>query len=108
MLIQCTNTYCISRSSVPPQILNENDDGSRREILSKEGETVNVICNVSGIPPPSVKWYRRPLEDTLGSKKESKRKAVSCNIDEIFHHLHIEMKHGLVYFSHLCNSSGIR
>ncbi|XP_056022154.1 protein CEPU-1-like [Ostrea edulis] len=55
---------------VPPQILNENDDGSRREILSKEGETVNVICNVSGIPPPSVKWYRRPLEDTLGSKKE--------------------------------------
>ncbi|XP_061167393.1 opioid-binding protein/cell adhesion molecule homolog isoform X2 [Saccostrea echinata] len=55
---------------VPPQILNENEDGTRKEILSKEGETVNVICNVSGIPAPSVKWYRRPLEDTVGSKKE--------------------------------------
>ncbi|XP_062619049.1 opioid-binding protein/cell adhesion molecule homolog [Saccostrea cucullata] len=56
---------------VPPQILNENEDGTRKEILSKEGETVNVICNVSGIPAPSVKWYRRPLEETVESKKES-------------------------------------
>ena len=58
--------------TVPPQILNENEDGKAGEIITKEGETVNVVCNVSGIPVPSVKWYRRPLTDTTGSKKESK------------------------------------
>lgn len=54
---------------VPPQILN--DDGGGREIIAKEGETVNVVCNVSGDPAPSVKWYRRPLTDIEGKERES-------------------------------------
>lgn len=53
---------------VPPQILN--DDGGGREIIAKEGETVNVVCNVSGDPAPSVKWYRRPLTDIEGKERE--------------------------------------
>lgn len=53
---------------VPPQILN--DEGGREEIVAKEGETVNVVCNVSGIPAPSVKWYRRPLMDAEGKERE--------------------------------------
>lgn len=53
---------------VPPQILN--DEGGGREIIAKEGETVNVVCNVSGDPAPSVKWYRRPLTDTEGKERE--------------------------------------
>lgn len=60
----------IFRFLVPPQILN--DDGGGREIIAKEGETVNVVCNVSGDPAPSVKWYRRPLTDIEGKERESK------------------------------------
>lgn len=55
---------------VPPQILND-EGGRREEIIAKEGDTVNVVCNVSGIPAPSVKWYRRPLTDTEGNERES-------------------------------------
>lgn len=54
---------------VPPQILND-EGGRREEIIAKEGDTVNVVCNVSGIPAPSVKWYRRPLTDTEGNERE--------------------------------------
>lgn len=54
---------------VPPQILND-EGGRREEIIAKEGDTVNVVCNVSGIPAPSVKWYRRPLTDTEGKERE--------------------------------------
>ncbi|XP_062610466.1 immunoglobulin superfamily member 10-like [Saccostrea cucullata] len=50
---------------VPSQILNKNEIGKKKEILTKEGETVNITCIVSGIPTPRVKWYRRPLKDTV-------------------------------------------
>lgn len=49
-----------------------NDDGGGREIIVKEGEIVNVVCNVLGDFVLSVKWYRCFLMDIEGKERESK------------------------------------
>lgn len=52
---------------VPPII---NDEMSSSDVIAKEGDTITLTCNVSGIPPPTVHWYRRPLDQGLGKAKE--------------------------------------
>lgn len=52
---------------VPPKI---DEDLSTGNVITKEGETVTLTCNVSGIPPPVVHWYRRPLDQGIGKAKE--------------------------------------
>ena len=37
----------------------------------KEGETVLLTCNVTGVPYPEVTWYRREAE-TPGAEREGK------------------------------------
>ncbi|XP_033749803.1 limbic system-associated membrane protein-like isoform X2 [Pecten maximus] len=51
---------------VPPRIV---DDASTREVVAREGDTVTLVCNVTGVPPPTVHWYRRPLGQSLGVKE---------------------------------------
>lgn len=63
-------THCLSFfPTVPPEIDEKLSTGN---IITKEGETVTLTCNVSGIPPPVVHWYRRPLDQGIGKAKESK------------------------------------
>lgn len=56
--------------SVPPRI---DVDLSSGDIITREGQTVTLTCNVSGIPPPVVHWYRRPLDQPIEKQKESKK-----------------------------------
>ncbi|XP_060071220.1 limbic system-associated membrane protein-like isoform X2 [Ylistrum balloti] len=51
---------------VAPRIV---DEASTREVVAREGDTVTLVCNVTGVPPPTVHWYRRPLGQSLGVKE---------------------------------------
>ncbi|XP_012937137.1 lachesin [Aplysia californica] len=42
---------------VPPSISSTNNDGT---ITVKEGERATLTCNATGIPRPTVTWYRQP------------------------------------------------
>ncbi|KAJ8304910.1 hypothetical protein KUTeg_018493, partial [Tegillarca granosa] len=41
---------------VPPTI---DDDLSTDSVTAKEGDTVQLICNATGVPPPKVHWFRK-------------------------------------------------
>ncbi|XP_053406303.1 limbic system-associated membrane protein-like [Mercenaria mercenaria] len=51
---------------VPSKIINEF---SSRDQTVREGETVTLVCNVTGVPTPDVKWYRLPNEGTQTKKR---------------------------------------
>lgn len=42
--------------SVPPKII---DEWSSSFIEAREGDTVELVCNVTGVPPPMVTWYKQ-------------------------------------------------
>lgn len=46
---------------LPPKII---DHLSSSDINVKEGETVSLVCNVTGIPQPTVTWYRQRRHDS--------------------------------------------
>lgn len=45
---------------VPAKIIA---DLSSSDVTALEGETLTLVCNVTGVPMPTVTWYRHPLED---------------------------------------------
>ncbi|CAL1526556.1 unnamed protein product [Lymnaea stagnalis] len=55
------------RVQVPAKILN---NASTDALIAREGTTVTIICNVSGIPMPTVTWHRM-LTNEKGEEKKS-------------------------------------
>ncbi|XP_046547554.1 opioid-binding protein/cell adhesion molecule homolog isoform X1 [Haliotis rubra] len=51
---------------VPPRILGAQSD---TEVVVNEGLSVSLSCNVSGIPRPTVMWYKKPTQP--GQSKDS-------------------------------------
>lgn len=60
---------------VPPKVISSTSD-----VVTREGETVTLVCNVTGVPPPRVQWYRQPLGQSPGKQKERKFSFWQCNI----------------------------
>ncbi|KAI0235537.1 hypothetical protein LSAT2_013939 [Lamellibrachia satsuma] len=54
---------------VPATII---DELSSDDVIVKEGDTVMLVCNVTGIPKPTVTWYRQPVNSKGIMPKESK------------------------------------
>ena len=52
--------------AVPPRIVGSN---LASKYVVKEGMSVSLICNVTGIPAATVTWYKLPTD--IGSNKES-------------------------------------
>lgn len=42
---------------------------SSRDKTAKEGDTVELVCNVSGIPHPNVTWYRKSINGKLPKER---------------------------------------
>lgn len=42
--------------TVPASVIGQY---SSDDVTVREGDTVSLTCNVSGIPEPEVTWYRR-------------------------------------------------
>lgn len=53
--------------SVPAKII---ENLSSSDTTVREGETVTLVCNVTGIPLPRVTWYRH-VSDKKGQERES-------------------------------------
>jgi hypothetical protein len=55
---------------VPSTIINES---SSVGITAVEGTTVQLVCNATGIPPPTVQWFRHIPKTTFDkATKEGK------------------------------------
>ncbi|XP_074650834.1 limbic system-associated membrane protein-like isoform X2 [Tubulanus polymorphus] len=51
---------------VPPKIIESQ---SSNDVIVKEGDTVQLVCNATGVPLPTITWYRVPSKDS-GAEKE--------------------------------------
>lgn len=59
--------YCIS---VPPEIIEYSMDS---KIQIREGQTIELVCNATGVPLPVVTWYKQndlltDYSDGIGGK----------------------------------------
>ena len=52
--------------SVVPTVRIET--GSSGEVRTREGERLEVRCEVTGFPPPSAQWYRQVREGEAGGQ----------------------------------------
>jgi hypothetical protein len=58
---------CFFVSTVPPRLTNDVT-GGLVEVL--EGSKAELVCNASGIPSPTITWYRKSLA-SAGEKRDS-------------------------------------
>lgn len=61
---------------MPPKII---DHLSSIDTDVREGETISLVCNVTGIPQPTVTWYRQKRHE--GGVKERKYLSTKICID---------------------------
>lgn len=54
---------------VPSKII---DELSSRDQIAREGETVTLVCNVTGVPTPDVTWYKLPSEGSQNKERIGK------------------------------------
>ena len=60
--------------AVPASIIDELSSG---DVTVQEGDTVVLICNVTGVPTPDVTWFRRP------ANKMAERESKTCQIGSV-------------------------
>lgn len=66
--------YVILTVHEPPEIIPELS--SKEEVFVRESDTVQLVCNVTGVPTPTVRWY----------KKSPNRRHYSYNDKEMIGH----------------------
>ena len=52
--------------AVPAYII---DDLSSDDMTLQEGDTAIFVCNVTGVPPPEVTWYRRHTSSQINQRE---------------------------------------
>ena len=69
--------------SVPARIL---DELSSDDTTVHEGDNVVLVCNVTGVPRPTVRWLRRPFNSKAkGSEQERNKYKWPGKISSAFH-----------------------
>ena len=53
--------------SVPPKIVDFSGD-----VTAEENDTVSLVCRVTGVPPPTVTWFRMSSDVMAHGRKERK------------------------------------
>ncbi|KAK7505152.1 hypothetical protein BaRGS_00003722, partial [Batillaria attramentaria] len=51
---------------VPPRL---SEDATSGDVLVREGSKAELVCNATGIPAPTITWYRKP--QAVGQRTES-------------------------------------
>ena len=52
--------------TVPAEII---DHLSSDDVTVQEGDTVVLVCNVTGVPTPEVTWFRRPASSAATDRE---------------------------------------
>ena len=64
----------VTVSAVPAAIIEHL---SSDDVTVQEGDTVVLVCNVTGVPTPDVTWHRRPAS---GPPTDKQRTSRNCTV----------------------------
>lgn len=87
----CSGWILIIFSAVPPKI---DDELSSSDIIVKEGDTVTLVCNATGVPMPEINWWRSTFPQTTHNRVTTK----DSRTPSVFYSMHSLITLGTIFY----------